>query len=53
MKILTNNNIVNTMNYFQDGILVRQFWTKIVIKKYLLMGESPSLVSQEGLLLII
>jgi hypothetical protein len=51
--MLTNNNIFNTMNYFQDGIIVRQFWTKIVIKRYLLVGESPSLVSQEGLSLII
>jgi hypothetical protein len=51
--MLTNNNIVNTRNYFQNGIIIRQFWTKIVKNIYLLMGKSPSLVNQEGLLLII
>jgi hypothetical protein len=51
--MLADNIIVNTMNYFQDGIIVRQFWIKIVIKKYLLVGKSPNLVSQESLLLII
>jgi hypothetical protein len=53
MKILANSSIVNTMNYFQDGIIIRQFWTKIVMKRYLIVGKSPNLVSQEGLLLII